>query len=135
MITLQAVRRSDNGITFGPKFGIFMYGNHKVWKPGMTTCFLHRAKCICSKYELYLKEVQKLRLILKEVQKLRLIFNNNGYSYWFINNTFKKFGEQPATKNNSQKPEKDFYLLLACRILENLHTNLQKNLLFGKNKI
>ena len=42
----------------------------KKWKPRLIMCFLHRAKCICSKYELY----------LKEVQKLRLIFNKNGYS-------------------------------------------------------
>ena len=41
-------------------------------------------------------------------------------------NTLKKFEEQPAAKNNSQKPEKDFFLLLACHILEILHTNLLK---------
>ena len=65
-------------------------------------CFLHPAKSICSNYELY----------LKEVQKLRLIFNNNGYSNWFIDNTLKKFEEQSAAKNNSQKTEKDFFFTL-----------------------
>ena len=61
--------------------------------------FLHRAKCVCSNYDLY----------LKEVQKLRLIFNNNGYSKWFIDNTLKKFEEHSAAKNNGQIPEKDFF--------------------------
>ena len=42
----------------------------KIWKSGLIVCFLHRAKSICSNYELY----------LKEVHKLRLSFNNNGYS-------------------------------------------------------
>ena len=73
----------------------------KIWKSGLIMCFLHRAKSICSTYELY----------LKEVQKLRLIFNNNGYSNWFIHNTLKKFEEQSAAKNNSQKTEKDFFTL------------------------
>ena len=64
--------------------------------------FLHQVKCICSNYEWY----------LKEVQKLRLIFNNIGYSNWCIDNTLKKFEEQPAAKNNSQKLEKDFLFTL-----------------------
>ena len=46
------------------------------------------------------------------MQNLRLIFNNNGYSNWFIDNTLKKIEEQPAAKNNSQKPEKDFFFIL-----------------------
>ena len=92
----------------------------KIWKSGLIMCFLHRAINICSNYELY----------LKEVQKLRLIFNNNGYSNWFIDNTLKKFEEQSAAKNNSQKQKKISFLLSACRILEILHANLLKNLVF-----
>ena len=74
----------------------------KTWKSEWIMCFLHRAKNICSNYELY----------LKEVQKLRLIFNNDGYSNWFIDNTLKKFEEQSAAKINSQKTEKDFFFTL-----------------------
>ena len=63
----------------------------------------------CSKYELY----------LKEVQKLRLIFNNNGYSNWFIDNTLTKIEEQPAAKNNCQKPEKDFFFYSRLAVFRN----------------
>ena len=52
----------------------------KIWKSGSIMCFLHRSKRICSNYELY----------LEEVQKLLLIFNNNGYSNKYIDNTLKK---------------------------------------------
>ena len=81
-------------------------------------CFLHRAECICSNYELY----------LKEVQKLRLIFNINGYFNWFINNSLKKFEEQPAAKNNSQKPEKDFVFTLDLPYFGNSSRQFAKTL-------
>ena len=81
-------------------------------------CFLHRAKSICSNYELY----------LKEVQKLRLIFNNNGYSNWFIDNTLKKFEEQSAAKNNSQKTEKDFFFTLGLPYFGNSSCQFAKKL-------
>ena len=86
--------------------------------------FLHRAKCICSIYELY----------LKKVQKLSLIFNNNGYSNWFIDNTFKKFEEQPAAKITVKNKKKIPFLFSACRILEILHANLLKNSVLVKRK-
>ena len=76
-------------------------------------CFLHQAKSICSNYELY----------LKEVQKLRLMFNNNGYSNSFIDNTHKKFEEQSAAKNNSQKTEKDFFFTISLPYF-GIHANL-----------
>ena len=33
----------------------------KICKSGLFMCFLHRAKCVCSNYELYFKKLQKLR--------------------------------------------------------------------------
>ena len=90
----------------------------KIWKSGLIMCFLHRAKSICSNYELY----------LKEVQKLRLIFNNNGYSNWFIDNTLKKFEEQSAAKNKSQKTEKDFFFTLGLPYFGNSSRQFAKKL-------
>ena len=90
----------------------------KIWKSGLIMCFLHRAKWICSNYELYLKEVQKLRLIL----------NNNGYSNWFIDNTLKKFEEQSAAKNNSQKTEKNFSFTLGQPYFGNSSRQFAKKL-------
>ena len=91
----------------------------KIWKSELIMCFLHRAKCICSNYELY----------SKEVQKLRLIFNNNGHSNWFIDNTLRKFEEQPpAAKNNSQKPEKDFFFTLSLPYFGNSSRQFAKKL-------
>ena len=92
----------------------------KIWKSGLIMCFLHRAKSICSNYELY----------LKEVQKLRLIFNNNGYSNWFIDNTLKRFEEQSAAKNNSQKTENDFFFTLGLPYFGNSSRQFAKNLVF-----
>ena len=92
----------------------------KIWKSGWIMCFLHRAKCICSNYELY----------LKEVQKLRLIFNNNGYSNWFIDNTLKKLKSNLQQKITVKTQKKISFLLSACRILKILHANLLKNLVF-----
>ena len=66
-------------------------------------------KCVTAAYELY----------LKEVQKLRLIFNNNGYSNWLIDNTLIKFEEQSTAKNSSQKPEKHFFYTLCLPYFEN----------------
>ena len=90
----------------------------KIWKSGLIMCFLHRAESICSNYKLY----------LKEVQKLRLIFNNNGYSNWFIDNTLKKFEEQSAAKNNSQKTEKDFFFTLGLPYFGNSSRQFAKKL-------
>ena len=53
-----------------------------------------------------------------------------GYSNWFIDNTLKKFEEQSAAKNNSQKTEKDFFFTLGLPYLGILHANLLKNLVF-----
>ena len=93
----------------------------KIWKSGLIMCFLHRAKSVCSNYELY----------LKEVQKLRLIFNNNGYSNWFIDNTLKKnLKSNLQQKITVKKRKKISFLLSACCILEILHANLLKNLVF-----
>ena len=39
----------------------------KIWKSGSIMCFLHRAKSFYSNYELYLKEVHKLRLIFNNI--------------------------------------------------------------------
>ena len=93
-------------------------------KSGLIMCFLHQAKCICSNYELY----------LKEVQKLRLIYSNNGYFIWFIDNTLKQFEEQSAAKTNSQKPEKDFVFTLGlpyfgnslCQFTEKLNVLVKR---------
>ena len=60
------------------------------------------------------------------MQKLRLIFNNNGYSHWFIDNTLKKFEEQPAAKTNSQKPEKDFFFTLSLPYFGNFSRQFAK---------
>ena len=90
----------------------------KIWKSGLIMCFLRRAKSICSNYKLY----------LKEVQKLRLIFNNNGYSNWFIDNTLKKFEEQSAAKNNSQKTKKDFSFTLGLPYFGNSSRQFAKKL-------
>ena len=90
----------------------------KIRKSGLIMCFLHRAKCICSNYELY----------LNEVQKFRLIFNNNGYFNWFIDNTLKKFEEQPAEKNNSQKTENDFFFTLGLPYYGNSSRQFAKKL-------
>ena len=90
----------------------------KIWKSGLISCFLHRAKSICSNYELY----------LKEVQKLRLIFNNNGYSNWFIDNTLIKFKGQSAAKNNSKKTEKDFFFTLGLPYFGNSSRQFAKKL-------
>ena len=101
--------------------GLFLNFNAmypKIWKSILIMCFLHRAKCICSNCEFY----------LKEVQKLRLIFNNNGYSNWFIDNTLKKFEEQPAAKNSSQKPEKDFFFTLGLPYFGNSSRQFAKKL-------
>ena len=62
------------------------------------------------------------------MQKLRLNFNNNGYSNLFIDNTVKKFEEQPATKNSSQKPEKGFSLTLDLPYFGNSLRQLTKKL-------
>ena len=69
-----------------------------------------------SNYELHLKEAQKLRFIF------------NGYSYWFIDNTLKKLEEQPAAKNNSQKPEKDFFFTLSLPYFGNSSRQFAKKL-------
>ena len=91
----------------------------KIWKSGLIImCFLHRAKCIFPNYEFY----------LNKVQNLRLIFNNNGYSKSFIDNTLKKFEKQPAAKNNSQKPEKDFFFTLGLPYFENSSGQFAKKL-------
>ena len=62
------------------------------------------------------------------MQKLRLIFNNNGYSNWFIDNTGKKFEEQSAAKNNTQKTEKDFFFTLGLPYFENSLRQFAKKL-------
>ena len=62
------------------------------------------------------------------MQKLRLIFNNNGYSNWFIDNTLDKFEEQPAAKNNTQKPEKDFLFTLGLSYFGNSSSQFAKKL-------
>ena len=101
--------------------GLLLYFNAmcpKIWKSEWIMSFLHRAKSICSDYDIY----------LKEVQKLRLIFNNNGYSNWFIDKTLKKFEEQSAAKNNSQKTEKDFFFTLGLPYFGNSSPQFAKKL-------
>ena len=92
----------------------------KIWKSVLIMCFLHRAKSICSNYELY----------LKEVQKLRLIFNNNGYSNRFIDidNTLKKFEEQSAAKITAKKQKKDFFFTLGLPYFGNSSRQFAKKL-------
>ena len=79
----------------------------KTWKSGSILCFLHRAKCICSEYDLF----------VKEVDKLRGIFRNNGYPDKFLDNAINKFNNQKNSLNTVVQI-KNSYLLLVFRISE-----------------
>ena len=75
----------------------------KTWKSGLIMCFLHRAKIICSTFQLY----------RQEVEKLRVIFHRNAYPNWFINNIVDKFEKQSNANNandQSKSCEKKFFV-------------------------
>ena len=65
----------------------------KTRKSGLTMCFLHRTKNVCSTCESY----------LEELNKLRVIFQMNDYPNLFVNNTFKKFEK---LRSNTKKKRK-----------------------------
>ena len=103
----------------------------KIWKFGLIMCFLHQAKCICSNYELY----------LKEVQMLRLIFSNNGYSNWFIDNTLKQYeavayargfgGQTPPFSDGTGSEDLSFYFNDPLLLRTELAEIANKSLLFN----
>ena len=72
----------------------------KAWKSGLITCFLHRAKLICS----------NIHLFNSEVNKLRNIFSQNAYPKQFFDTVFKKFNFGYGIKQ--QKTDKNFDLRL-----------------------
>ena len=90
----------------------------KIWKSGLIIYFLHRAKCICSNCELY----------LKEMQKLRIIFNKSGYSIGLSIAHLKNLKNNLQQKITVENQKKISFLLSACRILKILHANFQKKL-------
>ena len=88
----------------------------KTWKSGLTMCFLHHGKNICSTCELY----------LQELNKLRVIFQMNGYPNLLINNTIKKFEELKA--NTKEKYKNIFCLQLVYYVLEKFLINFPNGL-------
>ena len=91
----------------------------KTWKSGLIVCFLHRAKNICSKCELY----------LQELDKLRGIFQMNGYPNLFINDTIKKFEEFKFEEQKKRKNvKKILYLQLVYHILKKFLINFPNGL-------
>lgn len=88
----------------------------KTWKSGLILCFLHRAKTICSNWNLY----------VSEVNKLRAMFRNNGYPDWFINHTIKRFEDHEDNKNKTV--EKDFLFTIGLPYFGNASHQFKKRL-------
>jgi len=63
-------------------------------------CLLYRAKSICSRFDLY----------MQELKRLRNIFHENGYPDWFINKTINKFDQ--LNEYVPENYEKDFLFFI-----------------------
>ena len=92
------------------------------WKSGLLMCLLHRAKNICSTYNLY----------LQEVKCLRNIFSSNNYPDWFLDKIIKKFQE---SNKQTDKYEKDFMFTIGIPFYGEASRTFAKRLCtYVKNK-
>ena len=73
-----------------------------MWKAGLVRCMLHRAWIVCSSYELF----------MKETDKLRCMFSKNGYSSKFFHETLASFLADRYTPKRPPKDELETKFLL-----------------------
>ena len=73
-----------------------------MWKAGLVRCMLHRAWTVCSSYELF----------MKETDKLRCMFSKNGYSSKFFYDTLTPFLADRYTPKRPPKDELETKFLL-----------------------
>ena len=73
-----------------------------MWKAGLVRCMLYRAWIVCSSYELF----------MKETDKLRCMFSKNGYSSKFFYETLTSFLADRYTPKRQPKDELETNFLL-----------------------